>query len=320
MSHVENLKEIAQRQLGGLQATPKLLGEIKLAAARKKEKQSMRRVWQPVLAVCAALLVCVALYTQAVDGQPTVVPVPSSVVMDSQPAGESEVKAVEAHTVRALLDVPSGSISLGGEQEAPAYRNLFAKGQGSNFPLVTWDGVTYRMLKTPASISDRLLGDDLGQVAEYTLEPALGSGGMISNVVSQGETVYAVKGMKGAMAAASVEGALRVFQRVSFAGTAIVGSEGLSDTLCAPGDVTSMELSGVGAILDAGKAQELMRVLLSNASYQSASASSGGNQSLLLTLDNGLTMQLMVGDDTVSACGTWSCPEFFEAFLVAIGT
>ncbi len=316
MSHMEHLREIADRRLGGLQATPKMLGEIKLAAARKAKKKERSHIWQPVLAVCAALLLCVGLYTNAVDGQVPFSPAPSNTVLDSQPAGNEQQTATAGQ--RMLLDVPAGSISVGGEKEGPAFRNLFAKGQGSNFPLISIEGATYRMMKTPGSISDGLLGEGLGQVSEYTLEPALSSGGVVSNVVSQGQTIYAVKGMEGAMAAASVEGALRVFQRVSFAGTAIVGSEDLADTLCGASDVISMELSGVGAIDDASKAQELMGVLLDNASYQSASMSSGGSQSLLIQMKNGLTLQLMVGDDTVSACGTWSCPEFFEAFLVAM--
>ena len=44
-----------------------------------------------------------------------------------------------------------------------------------------------------------------------------------------------------------------------------------------------------------------------------------GSGSLHIGLTNGLTLQLLVGDDTVSACGTWSCPEFFESFHEAIG-
>ena len=37
-----------------------------------------------------------------------------------------------------------------------------------------------------------------------------------------------------------------------------------------------------------------------------------------LTGQNGLTLQLLTGDDSVSACGTWSCPDFFEAFAEAV--
>ncbi|NLV58633.1 MAG: hypothetical protein GXY67_07665 [Clostridiales bacterium] len=318
MSHIEQLQDIANRQLGGLRATPKMLGEIKLAAARKRDKAAVRRVWRPALAVGAALLVCIGIYAQTGKERMPLSPVPSHTVLDSQTAGGGEQAATLKATERALLDVPPGSISLGPEKETPAYRNLFAKGQGSTFPLVTVEGATYRMLKTPASIEQSLLGDSLGQVTEYTLEPALSTGGAVSNVVSQGETVYAVQGMRGAMAAALVEGTLRVFQRVSFAGGAIVGNENLEDTLCAASQVVSMELSDVGIIDDAQKAQELMQILLDNASYQSASISSGGSKSLIIGMDNGLLLQLIVGEDTVSACGTWSCPEFFEEFIVAM--
>ena len=37
----------------------------------------------------------------------------------------------------------------------------------------------------------------------------------------------------------------------------------------------------------------------------------------LIGLNNGLTLQLLAGEDTISACGTWSCPDFFEAFMEA---
>ena len=35
-------------------------------------------------------------------------------------------------------------------------------------------------------------------------------------------------------------------------------------------------------------------------------------------LTNGLTLQLLAGEDAVSACGSWSCPDFYEAFAEAI--
>jgi len=250
---------------------------------------------------------------QVGDDLPQTSPVPSASVLDSQPAGNAaEYRAADNPVVRALLDFPPGSISLGGEQTE--YRSLFAKGTGSNFPLVTVNGATYRMMQTPSSVSESLLGSSWGQVTEYTTEPALSSGGIVSNAVLQGEAVYAVRGMEGAMAAARVEGSLRVFQRVSFAGSAVIGSESLRDTLCDPREVAAMELSGVGTVVDAARAQGLMRTLLGNAVYQNASVSSGGTKSLLIRLQNGLTLQLMVGEDTVSACGIWSCPEFFEEF------
>ncbi len=315
MKSLENLRDVAARQLGGLSATPKLLGEIKLAAARQAEKKPARLTWRPLVAMGMALLICVGAYTWAVDSVPPKGPQTTATVLDSQPAGNG-VEPLDPLAARALLDVPVGSISLGSEEEVPTFRSIFATAKGSNFPMVMVEGEAYRLLQTPGSMKSSLKGDSLGEVTEYTLEPALSSGGIVSNIVPQGEPVYVVAGMNNAMVAATVDGALRVFQRVSFAGTAVIGNETLEDTLCSAGNVQWMELSGVGAVDDASAAQSLMNTLLANASYQSASVSSGGSQSLLIGLSNGLTLQLMVSDDAVSACGTWSCPEFFEAFIV----
>jgi len=109
-----------------------------------------------------------------------------------------------------------------------------------------------------------------------------------------------------------------VFQRVSFAGAAALGGETLGDTLTASQNVTAMELTGLGIVDDAATAQTLLKTLLDDAQYENASAGSDDTRSLLLRLDNGLLMQMMVGDDTVSACGTWSCPEFFDAYAAAM--
>ena len=37
-----------------------------------------------------------------------------------------------------------------------------------------------------------------------------------------------------------------------------------------------------------------------------------------ITLKNGVTVQLAVKNDKLAACGTWSCPEFFEEFEAAL--
>ena len=78
-----------------------------------------------------------------------------------------------------------------------------------------------------------------------------------------------------------------------------------------------MELDGVGMVDSVEDAQSLMQTLLDTSDYQSTSMSGSG--SLKIGLSNGLTLQLLVGDDAVSACGTWSCPDFFEAFHEAAG-
>ena len=132
------------------------------------------------------------------------------------------------------------------------------------------------------------------------------------------ERIYKQGTMKGAMVAAYVKGSLRAFQRISYAGTAVLGDETLRDTLADPASVTALELTGVGVITDPETCRQLLQTLLDNAEYDSASFATDDKRSLLIGLNNGLLMQLMIGDDTVSACGTWSCPEFFDAYAQAV--
>ncbi len=213
------------------------------------------------------------------------------------------------------LDVPMGSIVIKSSSN-PSYRSIWAKASGGNFPLVCVEGRYYRLLTNPTALPDSLMGNALGQVTTFTSEPALASGGIVSNKVAEGEQVYAVKGMQGAVVAARVDGQLRAFQRVSFGDHALIGGEGLSSTLQA-NRVVALELTGVGTINNAETARYLMGVLFDNASFLRA-GSSETNTSLLIQLDNGLTLQLAVNGERIMACGTWACPEFFEAFDEAL--
>ena len=61
---------------------------------------------------------------------------------------------------------------------------------------------------------------------------------------------------------------------------------------------------------------DLISLLLNDATYES-SGSLSAKQSLLIELDNGLVYQFTVKNDKIASCGTWSCPEFFEAFEAA---
>ena len=316
MKRLEQLPEVAARQLGGLEATPKILAKAKLQAAEQLAPRKGAPVWRPVLAVCCALVLCVgaALWTLDTGGAPGVTPMPTQNVMDSHSAGDGTEPTAQPQT-RTLGDVPAGSISMSAGSASSA-KTLFAESKGASFPLITMNGATYRLLQSPNGISRSLLGAELGQVSEFNVEPALGSSGMVSNIVARGETVYAISGMSGSLLAANVEGSLRVFQRVSYAGTAIIGSETLADTLCDPADVEWLELSGHGRITDVETAQSLMQTLVDYADYQGTGMS--GTGSLRIGLKNGLTMQLLVADESVSACGTWSCPDFFEAFSQAV--
>ena len=220
MKRLDNLPQIAQRQLGGLEASAAILAKAKLEAADRRAPRWAMTL-RPVAAVCAALVLCVgavaALNTETVEPE-TVTPIN---VLDSHSAGLSAPTAVP----RTLAEVPSGVISMSAGIRRSG-DTLFAELGSSAFPLITLDGATYRLLVSPSAISASLLGDAIGTVNEFNIEPALGSGGVVSNAVACGETVYAISGMNGALAAAKVDGTLRVFQRVSYAGNSIIGNVG----------------------------------------------------------------------------------------------
>jgi len=312
MKRLETLPEIAQRQLGGLEATPTLMAKIKLEAAEKRSPVKSAQVLRPVLAVCCALVLCVGAVASLTGSEDAALPQASPSMLTNRSAGS---EAVPTEAPRMLGDVPAGSITMSAGIRRSA-GTLFAEFGSTSFPLITLNGATYRLLDSPSAISSSLLGRELGSVTEFNIEPALGSGGVVSNVVARGEKVYAVSGMDGALAAAHVDGSLRVFQRVSYAGTAVIGKETLADTLCSADQVKWIEVSSLGRVSDISKAQQLMETLLEYADYTGTAMSGSG--SMQIGLQNGLTLQLLTGDDTVSACGSWSCPDFFEAFAEAV--
>ena len=200
---------------------------------------------------------------------------------------------------------------------APEYRSLW-EGSNASFPLIGVNGSYYRMMSAPATVDQSLLGESLGAVSEFTTEPSLsGTDVILSNAATLGTNVYPVKNMSGTFVAAEVGGTMRLFQRVSFNGSALQGRETLADTLQLSGHIASMELSDVGLITDSSACEKLYQTLIGKASYDS-SGSVSARQSLIIQLDNGLTVQLAVRNDKLAACGTWSCPEFFEEFEEAL--
>ena len=327
MKQLEQLPEMTAEMLGGLHAAQDLKDEILRdgALARKDGKKHYRN--SPWAAVApekrrathaGRVLATVCTFAFVIGllvGIPLMIANPNQnngALISTQIGGDPSAQPALGSLA---LDLPKGSISIS-QREKPGYRGIWAPASGANFPLLCVDGRYYRLLTNPTSLGSDLTGSALGTVDTYTSEPALASGGIVSNVVPQGETVYSVNGMSGAMVAANVDGSMRVFQRVSFGNTALKGGEGLADTLRA-GSAVAMELTGVGTVTDAATAQSLYNTLIGNATLARSGASETG-ASLLIQLSNGLTLQMAVRDESVMACGTWNCPEFFEAFAAAV--
>ena len=263
-------------------------------------------------AVCCAALLAVA-GAAVLPGRlaPAAKEQQGVMMISTIPAGE---ETAAAGGMRA--DIGSNAkVRIAGQET----QSLYASG-GSDIPLVTVGGAVYRMLSAPADIGSELLGGQVGSVASFAQEPSLLSqnelAAGVSNVAGEGTAVYAVDGLDASTAvAAKVDGSTRLFQRVSYAGRG-PGGQGLEDVFDVRGRVRSMELTGRGE-LTGDAAEEVIGVLLDCATLVSADASVRGEY-LTVTLDSGLRLQMGVSGDTLSGCGGWSCPEFFEAFDAAL--
>ncbi len=304
MMNPEHLKKAADDALGGLTAGPALLHRARRKAAGR-EAAPARRAMPRALAFALSLAL-VAGVTAGVlvglqNGQtPTV---------NTMQAGET----LHGNFRSVARDVPRGSLVLSTDP-SPAYQGVWAAGSGANFPLIRHDGRYYRLLTHPADAA-AVLGGKAGEVSVFTSEPALDSGSStLSNVASQGAAVYRVSGMGNSALAAQVNGTARLFQRVSFAGSALVGGEDLADVL--PRGAAALQLSGVGTVTDSSEVARLMDILYSTA-VNTGSSSRETGQALLVQYPSGITLQMAVSADTLYGCGAWSSPEFMEEFKAA---
>ena len=300
----QDMKEAVDGSLAELKAGEELRQRIMYRVAQGEQPAFRPRlIWIPALACILVLAIALAAALPRITRNESLLPV-------SRTAGDAGVG-------RDRADLGNGNVEVG-SRNAPAYRSIWASGSGSAFPLIRYNGRWYRLLTEPSQVSGSVLGNSVGQVEEYTTEPTLsGSGGIVSNAVQAGSTVYAISGMEGTLLAAEVSGSMRAFQRVSFNGGALIGSEQLRDSLNISGHVRTLELSDVGTIIDSGTAEQLIGILLNSASFE-GTGSVSGSQSLIITLDNGLKLQLSVKGSRFGACGVWNCPDFFEQFQNAL--
>ena len=308
IKELERLAPTADEMLSGLHADETMKRRI-LSAAREEKKQPVIMPRLVPALCCAALAVaCIGVFAPRLNqAAVNAAASPAPVSIDTIAAGDEQTM-----TMTKMADV-SGTARVraaGGSSDS-----LFASTSG-DIPLVAVNGAVYRMLSTPANVQSSLLGDAVGTVSTTTDEPSLADddamAGGLSNVADAGQTIYTISGLDANTAVAcEVGGSMRLFQRVSYAGKG-PGGQGLEDTFSVRGQAAELTLSGVGT-LTGDAANDAVAVLLDHATLKSADMSAK-KQTLTVTLTNGLKLQLGVSGDTVSACGGWSCPEFFEAF------
>lgn len=304
---LHHLAPAADELLAGLQADEAMRLRI-LRAARMQTRPSPRRRYAPVAAFAAALLVCIGVAT-ALPGEQNETITPMTI-------GNIAAGTPIISNTRTVADLGSGANVSATRSSA---ESLFELGD-VEIPVVTVNGHMYRMLSTPADIGSSLLGQTVASVCVVTDQPSLASdtdiAAGLSNIADASTPVYAIKGIPSTTAVATQVGSsMRLFQRVSYAGCGPAGAS-FEETFSVRGQVKSMTLSGVGT-LDASKANDVLDVLFRCATLKQTDTTSA-RQFLTVTLDSGLRLELGVSGDTLSACGNWSCPEFFEAFHAAL--
>ncbi|MCL1795379.1 MAG: hypothetical protein FWG37_00670 [Clostridia bacterium] len=295
VSAVDNLASVTGEMLGGLTRTPALRHRILIAAERRTAPHKASRKspyagrFTPAMGMALAL--CLMFGIGAFYG-----------AAPNSPLSTVE-SGMEPHTA-------GGPANAG----VPQYQSLYT-GEGANPPILGINGRYYRLLRSPLSVSSALAGTLITEVQDFTDEPSLASVvGVVSNIAKVGAPVYEVEGISHKTAClVEVEGVLRLFQRVSYASNAMIGYEMLEDTLGIQGQVKALELSGVGIVQDETDANELI-YMLSEFAVNAGNDMPPGGQALTIYLKNGLSLQLMVHDEILGACGSWACPEFFEEF------
>lgn len=289
----KEFKNMADQALGGLEAGPVLWQKITLEAAEQAERNARpKAIWKPMLAGGLAVAMAAAAVFTVLPAKKNPVGTDTAIVQTLSAGANDNVAAV-AYTEAPFAmkaGVQSGSALFAGEGEDG---------------LVIMDGSAYRM--TADTVAADLLGNELGTVMEFSLQPSLSDGKAVSSVVPNGGTVYTVKGMEGILAAAEVDGAMHLFQRVSYLGR--TGADSLEQLLCTADEVAAFSVNGT--VYEGEAAQKLFAALVSDAEL--LSSGSAGEGELLITMTNGLKLRFWLGDETVSACGTWYCPDFFEA-------
>ena len=308
IKELERLAPTADEMLSGLHADETMKRRILFAAREEKKQPVIMPRLVPALCCAALAVACIGVFAPRLNqAAVNAAASPAPVSIDTIAAGDGQTM-----TMTKMADV-SGTARVraaGGSSDS-----LFASTSG-DIPLVAVNGAVYRMLSTPANVQSSLLGDAVGTVSTTTDEPSLADddamAGGLSNVADAGQTIYTISGLDANTAVAcEVGGSMRLFQRVSYAGKG-PGGQGLEDTFSVRGQAAELTLSGVGT-LTGDAANDAVAVLLDHATLKSADMSAK-KQTLTVTLTNGLKLQLGVSGDTVSACGGWSCPEFFEAF------
>ena len=347
MIRPEQLSQTADEMLHGLTAPANGAAQARAKAIQNRSVSYRMRRAVPAICCCAALVAAVCVFRpwnrpgtlqrsgatenvmmdlSGVEEAPMMMAasMPENFAEEAAMAPETAIISFTADATSdsasvqpAMLDLEleGASIISSGNHDKHA-SDLWLPSPDGLFPMIRLnDGYYCQMAGDVPSAS---IGKKAGSVEVFTTDPVLdSSSAVMSNSVPSGTEINFIRNMNGTMLAAKVDGRYRCFQRVSFNGHAMLKGEKLADVLNCAGHVVSIHLNGTGTVSDRADVDRLLGILLKKSIRENNNLLHDG-AILHLKLDNGLTLQLIVKNDRFSSCGTWSCPEFFEAFRDAV--
>ena len=303
VKRVEDLREIANETLSGLEAGPALRHRIVSAQApAAKRKLPVRGL---AIALSCALVLAVVIPV-ALNGQKGVIP------SQGDPAKASETPKIQSFSAGGD-GVHNETASLNGAQVTVTNRNKDNKySLWDESGLIRWDGRYYRLIRETRP-NGNAVGSIVATVSAQVSDPTLSGEAVVSKDMPVSTEIYSLSGIseKSLIVCYGSDG-LRLYQRISLAGNGLLGSERFADVMPDASRVTAISLTGQD-VIEGDEARRLYGILIRGASPE-GNGSITAERVLIITLDNGAAIQLSVKGNRIGGCGVWSCPDFFEAF------
>lgn len=314
MVDLEKLPAISESVLHGLQADDSLKQKILYKAANSDIKKT-RSYFRYIPAVCCAvtLILVSFIFLKTINSSVNPEPPTISTIASGSPR---VITPVSLHTVTDIGEkafntenvyIAASDVSSG----------IWSRSHNGYFPLVLINDKAYRLISDEYSVIGSADLDGLvGSVRVCSAEPGIEKAdGILSNILESDTNIYNIKGTNQSLIAAAFNQKIMVFQRAGFNGKSIINNEQFKDTVVPPDAVNSLDIPGYGLFSDEETVKRLYNILYEHAVFEN-SGSVTGNEYLIIGLKNGLSEQLAVKGNKLYACGTWSCPEFWDEVAV----
>ncbi len=307
----DTFRMITNEALGGLHAGKEMKERI-LEAATHPEKRSRTSGRIPAFAFSAAVMViCMVLALPLLMKKPVEKAVTVSEPRTKTAVGSLKISSIAAGDHKKAEESPEAELDAVMMERPQVEETLFDLRDGKP-GMILANGRYYALLK--GSLDAGQMGETIltveDSVEDIALRPAVSGSEVISDVVPAGAKIRTLAGIsEGTAVACEVDGKPRIFERVSYAAVGPVG-ETFEQTFSVADKIVSLEIPGE-VLLMGDKAKEAIRIAYSHAQLD-AQDKLAGDTRIIVTLENGISLQLTTNGTQLIGCGAWNCPEFFK--------